>query len=609
MTSLHELSPWMGKEPAVRNDVPKFDEKTALAFCLAMLSLNDLFGVSVDCSNVSLALGRKTKNTFLCDTLFFGTKFPLITVDCKSPIISFKDEPWWFSDGISHGNLQTVGDNKTFWLWICYNWAKDENDNAKNLVDDSTWDTIRRLHREPALLEKFSFRSFFALETQPTLRDFVKRLLQNFPAAAGFDVAPPTPVTFKSLSEVQTQSCVLMQKKCDNYEYDKSLAASIDDSLAKIDPDPCLFRAYKYPASVFKEGGYSKNSTTVVDNAAAFYFLALNDKNFFKGETLGNVLSKFWNVRRCNISWGRVCCWNYNCAKEKMRLYTPDMCQCEPFDINLAYPSTWSLGQIYWLQNRDKEGLFAMIRKIVFGFKGKSNDKKIEECLSKGNDMEIYECLHQLFVKNRKPEGGEFDRGAFRVAEIEGLGVFEKLPPNPQILDFGANQGEIATALARRFDIDKSSCFAIDVENWFGTKKIVGENPLVTFVLTRTNLLPFANAKFDFITCLQVLHHLDDPMLTLSELYRVLAPDGILLVREHEADSDKTRALIDVEHSLFEMVQKEPEFDYLQNYRADYFSRGELQNIMKSSGFQLIHLTYPEPSGPTRYYYSAWKKI
>lgn len=44
--------------------------------------------------------------------------------------------------------------------------------------------------------------------------------------------------------------------------------------------------------------------------------------------------------------------------------------------------------------------------------------------------------------------------------------------------------------------------------------------------------LPMADATFDLITCFGVLHHIPNVSFVVSELARVLKPDGCLLVRE-----------------------------------------------------------------------------
>jgi len=44
--------------------------------------------------------------------------------------------------------------------------------------------------------------------------------------------------------------------------------------------------------------------------------------------------------------------------------------------------------------------------------------------------------------------------------------------------------------------------------------------------------LPFADGTFDLITCFGVLHHVPKVSQTVAELARVLAPGGVLLLRE-----------------------------------------------------------------------------
>lgn len=43
-------------------------------------------------------------------------------------------------------------------------------------------------------------------------------------------------------------------------------------------------------------------------------------------------------------------------------------------------------------------------------------------------------------------------------------------------------------------------------------------------------LLPFANGDFDIVTALDVIEHLDDDLLALRELRRVLRPGGLLII-------------------------------------------------------------------------------
>jgi 2-polyprenyl-3-methyl-5-hydroxy-6-metoxy-1,4-benzoquinol methylase len=611
MVLLSDVSPWVSPKPAAES---KLDRRTVLAACCATLSLQDLFGVQV--TDVGVGWGETGEWTFLADTLVFGADFPLVTIKCPKPQLHFPQEPFWVLDGATNGNLNTIGNNKLLWLGLCYNWMKQGgSEDVKNLLDLSTYETLQTAINQPDLLKKWGFQSLFALDTQITLREFVHRMLTVFRDAYEWKPRPPTPVIFTPTDpKIPTNSCVLKGKGCDDAEYDLQLLATLDEETTHIKVDECQNSAYKYPASVYSPGTQPEPRNIIVtDNAAAFYFAGLNLPDFSKNLTgLQAVMTKFWNVRRCAIYWAKICCWNSTCAlayRDWSRLYKPSMCPCENFSVQPSHPPTWSLTQFHWLLSQGTEtteDLYALIRKLVFMQKKNFNDAKIRQALQAPNDLEIFSRLRLHY----KPTPSDnFNRGAFRVEEIQSTGVLALLPPSPEILDFGGGQGEIASELAKHFGIDKNNCFAIDVENWFGTKKIITDVDNVSFTFTRSNLLPYASGKFDFITCLQVLHHLENVDLTIWELHRCLRPGGILFVREHDAISPAVHTLIDIEHSLFEMVQKEPDFDYLQNYRARYFSKAELLQKMTKAGFQYLpNLQYGDPRGATRYYYAAFKK-
>lgn len=61
--------------------------------------------------------------------------------------------------------------------------------------------------------------------------------------------------------------------------------------------------------------------------------------------------------------------------------------------------------------------------------------------------------------------------------------------------------------------------------------EIKGKN-INYFTANPSGELPFHNNYFDLITCFGVLHHIPNVSYTLKEIHRILAPEGVLLLRE-----------------------------------------------------------------------------
>jgi SAM-dependent methyltransferase len=64
----------------------------------------------------------------------------------------------------------------------------------------------------------------------------------------------------------------------------------------------------------------------------------------------------------------------------------------------------------------------------------------------------------------------------------------------------------------------------------------------VRAVVGSAEAMPFQDSEFDLVTCVNTLHHVAEPALTLAEMARVLAPGGSIVIQDYLADPDPERA-------------------------------------------------------------------
>jgi len=92
--------------------------------------------------------------------------------------------------------------------------------------------------------------------------------------------------------------------------------------------------------------------------------------------------------------------------------------------------------------------------------------------------------------------------------------------------------------------------------------------------------LDFPDNHFDAIVCNHVLEHVPSDRLAMSELYRVLKPDGgwaSLQVPRTESLTDEDPAIIDPQERLKRFNQE----DHVRLYGKDYFDR------LREAGFRV----------------------
>jgi SAM-dependent methyltransferase len=121
-------------------------------------------------------------------------------------------------------------------------------------------------------------------------------------------------------------------------------------------------------------------------------------------------------------------------------------------------------------------------------------------------------------VRSARP----WDRYAHHIKELparlEELAADLDVPPAGRVLDYGC-----ADVPYRRF-------FGADVD--FVAADIAG-NPHATLDLRSDGTVPAPDGSFDAVLSTQVLEHVVDPALYVSECFRVLRPGGRLLLSTH----------------------------------------------------------------------------
>lgn len=123
---------------------------------------------------------------------------------------------------------------------------------------------------------------------------------------------------------------------------------------------------------------------------------------------------------------------------------------------------------------------------------------------------------------------------AARQKDWRPFAAFCRPVPDDVALDVGAGpallSGVLAERVARAVAADRSAAM------------LAHAPPGVETVVADAERLPFGDASFTLVTCVNTLHHVADPAATLDELARVVAPAGRVVVQDYLADPDPEQA-------------------------------------------------------------------
>lgn len=105
-----------------------------------------------------------------------------------------------------------------------------------------------------------------------------------------------------------------------------------------------------------------------------------------------------------------------------------------------------------------------------------------------------------------------------------------------RIVDLGAGTGEWTGRLAGWFDAEVIGVEPSDSMRAAAVERLAPEVPEVRFVAGDAARIPLGRGEADVVWLSNVWHHIADPGAAAAEFTRVLADDGVLLIRNAFAD-------------------------------------------------------------------------
>jgi len=94
---------------------------------------------------------------------------------------------------------------------------------------------------------------------------------------------------------------------------------------------------------------------------------------------------------------------------------------------------------------------------------------------------------------------------------------------NLEILDVGCGPGGTSTAFLQFGNV-------IGTDVYFPGLKLAKNKGLMNVVASTSTLIPFRTEKFDVVTVLDVVEHVQEDKAVLKEIWRVLKPNGMIVV-------------------------------------------------------------------------------
>lgn len=235
---------------------------------------------------------------------------------------------------------------------------------------------------------------------------------------------------------------------------------------------------------------------------------------------------------------------------------------------------------------RDREGADFVFRRLRMFLKKrlKATPQKLSQVLAfiercareRMDDGKTLAQLAQMCEPFRSTQ--QEGRASARIADVAP--VLQDLLTDDFVienyLDIGCAEGGLTVAFGEALGLDASHTFGCDVVP-------VATDAKFEFATAQAEKLPYEDGQFQAISFIMSLHHIKDTPAALAEAQRVLAPGGLLIVREHDSRSKYFALFLDLVHYLYATVLGD-EVELREGHESGDFEarRGWLSSSYKS---------------------------
>lgn len=195
----------------------------------------------------------------------------------------------------------------------------------------------------------------------------------------------------------------------------------------------------------------------------------------------------------------------------------------------------------------------------------------------KNNDEILSTLIKELPIKFYKQKEFNPDRYENIIKNIKIIN-----PDVKKYLDIGCSDASLTNVFRKGLKVKKKNIFLVD--------KVEPQNKKCPHNKFFSDIKYIEDSSMDLVTCMMVLHHVKDYKQIIKEIYRVLRPGGIFLIREAHNKAEEDILYHSIMDIIYYQWHNQCEYNSDYNYRSkDYWIK-----LINSNQFNLVKYEYKE---------------
>jgi SAM-dependent methyltransferase len=167
---------------------------------------------------------------------------------------------------------------------------------------------------------------------------------------------------------------------------------------------------------------------------------------------------------------------------------------------------------------------------------------------------------------------------------------------NLKIIDIGGGEGNVIKWIGETLDIPNKNLYCIESKSSWSESYNFQNN--INYIFWDNQIIDLENNSINIALVMVSMHHMDK--LTINNLMlnlkRILKPNALVIIKEHDMTEDYLKIVIDLEHHLYHILMtpnseltEENINKYLQTFINNYIPKLELDALMINNNFKHIN--------------------
>lgn len=202
-----------------------------------------------------------------------------------------------------------------------------------------------------------------------------------------------------------------------------------------------------------------------------------------------------------------------------------------------------------------------------FNIKGISIPEFIDFVIVRSSsDEEIYKKIENTFTRKDKVESFK------EIKYITDNELYKRLKLEDKLTLLDTGSPEMSKNLLDYIGVDESNIVTVNLSG--SSDSFINQTEI-----SENGNFPFSSNYFSIITALMVLHNIDDIESALLEIYRVLKPNGIFIIKEYDSELPYQKIISDIDTIISRKRTVVKSF---------YMSSNEIKNILRKNKFLFV---------------------